>query len=219
MQSFSARLLAVPLFQGFSRLDFLDIVEKTPLDFRTVQKGEVVVEQGRRAAELILLLVGEMQSEMESPQHSYRYVEQLAAPHTIQIERLFGLHNAYTRTFRATNEAQFAIIDKESVRRLLTAVPTFQINFFNALSTQAQNYDAHLWERPGATPELRFRQFLHARSLRPVGRKTLYIKMEELAEELRTTRLQVSHMLARLGEQGLVEHSRGAILIPRLEAL
>ena len=58
--TFSNRLLLVPLFQGFSRLDFLDIVEKTPFDFRTLKPKEIVVRQGDESHRLCILLGGEV---------------------------------------------------------------------------------------------------------------------------------------------------------------
>lgn len=216
---FSSRLFLVPLFQGFSRLDFLDIVEKTPLDFRTYRAGEVIVRQGDQPQSLCILLGGEAEAVAQDPEQTYVFSEKVRTPCTVQIEALFGLHNRYIHTFKACGEVQVLRIDKQSVRRLLMDYPAFQINFYNALSTLAQQRSARLWLRRRDTPEGRFRIFMHRRSLRPVGEKTLHIRMEDLALELGTTRLTVSRMLADLAARGVLEHSRGVIRIPELEKL
>ena len=57
--SFSNRLFPVPLFQGFSRLDFLDIVGKTRFDFHTLPNRATVVRQGDECLELTIILGGQ----------------------------------------------------------------------------------------------------------------------------------------------------------------
>ena len=68
--TFSDRLLHVPLFQGFSRLDFLDIVAQTPFDFRTLNPREVLFHQDSECRSLCIALGGEVQAVAESPDHS-----------------------------------------------------------------------------------------------------------------------------------------------------
>lgn len=217
--SFSNQLLVVPLFQGFSRLDFLDIVEKIPLGFKTFRPGDTIVRQGEECQSLCILLSGEAEAECTSPQGIYRFSEKIKAPWTIQIENLFGLHNRYARTFKALTEVKTITIDKQNVRRLLTGYPAFQINFYNALSTCAQQTSAMLWLQRSDVIEQRFYNFLKRRSLRPIGEKRLHIRMEDLATELGTTRLRVSQTLSRLSQEDILSYSRGIIIIPQIERL
>lgn len=217
--SFSNRLFLVPLFQGFSRLDFLDIVEKTPLDFLSLKPREVLLHQNDESRSLYIVLGGEVESEVDSPDHSYRFCEQLKAPWVVQPECLFGLHNRYTCTVRALTETQVVRLDKRSVRQLLIKYPVFQINFYNMVSTYAQHTVWMLWQKRRTTIEDRFRAFMQRRSLRPVGRKLLYIRMEDLALELGTTRLRVSQMLAQMANDGILSYSRGVVTVDALEKL
>lgn len=219
MPLFSNRLLLLPLFQGFSRLDFIDIVEKTPFDFRTIMPKGIIVSQGRTCECLCMVLNGEMSVETESPEHTYRLAEYVNAPHIIQIENLFGLHNKYTHTYRAQSEVQLVMLDKQSVRQLLVAYPAFQINFYNAISTCAQSREVMLWSKRSDTVEGRFHTFLLRRCLRPIGPKQLKIRMEDLASELGATRLRVSQMLADLAARNKIVYSRGIIHIQSLENL
>ncbi len=216
---FSNKLLLVPLFQGFSRLDFLDIVEKVPLDFHTYKAKEVVVKQNDECQSLCIVLGGKICVETENPEHTYLFQEELQAPVVVQIEHLFGLHNRYTRTIRAKEQVNVVRINKQDVRMLMTKYPTFQINFYNTLSSYAQRVSAQLWIQRKDTLEGRFRVFAQKRSLRPNGEKTIRIKMEDLAHELGATRLSVSNMLAQLNQKGLLTNSRGTIHIFKLEEL
>ena len=217
--SFSNRLLIVPLFQGFSRLDFLDIVEKIPLGFKTYKPGSTIVAQEEESHSLCILLSGEAEAEVVSPQGIYRFTEKIKAPYTIQIENLFGLHNRYARTFKASTDVQTVTISKQNVRQMLINYPAFQINFYNALSTCAQQSTAMLWLQRSNKLEHRFYNFLKRRSLRPIGEKKLHIRMEDLALELGTTRLRISQALSNMAEKNILSYSRGIIIIPQIEKL
>lgn len=215
---FSNRLLLVSLFQGFSRLDFLDIVEKVPLDFQTYKQRETIVRQDEDGKSLCILLGGEVEVEVESPEHTYRLVERIRAPWVIQLESLFGLHNRYTRSVRACEEAQVVRISKQSVRQLLMRYPAFQINYYNALSTYAQRLSSLQWQQRYERLDERFLFFMQRRVLRPTGSKRLYVLMEVLAHELGATRLRVSQMLSELAKRQVLTYSRGVIIIPSFEA-
>lgn len=217
--SFSNRLFLLPLFQGFSRLDFLDIVEKTPFFFKTLQPGAVLFRQGDTCESLCLVLRGEIETDVKSLDDTYHFKEYFAAPWVVQPERLFGYHNLYACTVRAQTETQIVMLDKQSMRNLLMRYPVFQINFYNMISTAAQNAIRQLWMIRSHTLPERFKHFLQLRSMSPVGRKELLIRMDDLAQELGTTRLRVSQMLAELSRQGLLTYSRGAIHIPALEKM
>ena len=69
------------------------------------------------------------------------------------------------------------------------------------------------------TLEGRLAMFVLFKSLRPVGRKVLRVKMTDLATMLCTSRLTLSHMLHSLSSRGLIEFSRRHIVIPSLENL
>lgn len=217
--SFSNLLLRVPLFQGFSRLDFLDIVAQTPFDFQTLKPHDVLFHSGDESRTLCMALGGEMELEADSPDHRYRLTEYVAAPWVVEPIVLFGLHNRYTRTYRAASTLHVVGLSKQSVVHLLSSYPAFQINFYNLLSTQAQHFERQNWLT--ATPSLResFAQFVRERSLRPVGKRLLQVKMVDLAEALGTTRLNVSHLLAELEREGAVSTSRGRIEINDLQLL
>jgi len=217
--SFSNRLLLVPLFHGFSRLDFIDLVEKTPFDFQTYKHGKPIIEQGTLAKSLAILLQGSVTCETESPDHSYTLSEPLNAPCVLQPECLFGLHNTYIRSVKAKEKAQIVWLAKQDVRCLILSQPAFQINFYNMLCSIAQSSHRQLWQAQQKSLEERFKLFVSQRSIRPVGERTLRIMMTDLAREIGTSRLSVSKMLANFEEQGKLTYARTIIHIHALENL
>lgn len=217
--SFSNRLFLLPLFQGFSRLDFLDIVEKTPFAFKTLSPGEILVRQDENCDSLCMILRGDIETDVTSLDGTYHFIEKFTAPCVVQPERVFGFDTRYSCTVRALTEAQTVLLDKQSVRLLLLQYPVFQINFYNLISTTAQNAIRQLWMIRSSSLYERFKHFVQLRSLSPVGMKTIRIRMDDLAQELCTTRLRVSRLLAEMSASGLLDYSRGAIHIHALEKL
>ncbi|MDD6538799.1 MAG: helix-turn-helix domain-containing protein, partial [Bacteroidales bacterium] len=97
--------------------------------------------------------------------------------------------------------------------------PAFRMNFLNAISTDLQHFETKLWNTRQEDTESRFAEFLRNRCIRPVGRKKLHIKMEDLATELGVTRLKVSKMLANMEEKQWLTYTRGNITVKALELL
>lgn len=216
---FSSKLLLLPLFQGFSRLDVMDIVEKVPLDFHTYSPSESLLTQGEECRTLRFLFGGRVWAVKENAERTYVFRESMTAPWVVQPERLLGLHNRYTLSLQADSEAQTVEIPKQNVLSLLQVYPVFHLNFVNMLSSEAQRREQLLWMRRADSLTDRFRMFLHSRSLRPVGCKVLRIRMTDLADELGATRLRVSNMLAELAREGRLRYSRGEIVVPAFERL
>lgn len=217
--AFSDRLLLLPLFQGFSRLDFLDIVGKTAFDFQTLAPGHLLVRQGDECEGLCIVMNGDVTLETCSPDQTYRFEEELKAPYVVQLECVFGLHNRYRHSVRALTETRAVKLDKQSLRKLLLVNTTFQINFYNALCTQAQHTGLQVWQSLPEDLVERFAQFVMARSTRPVGAKKVYVRMEDFAQQLGVTRIRVSRMLAQLATEGLVSYSRASTTVPAIEKL
>ncbi len=207
-------LLELPLFQGISYSDFLEIADHVRLSQRKEKKGVIIAEQGDSCNNLFFIMSGRVVSVRESDCHRFKLTEELPTPTIIQPEALFGLRTRYSRSYITLENVHLIEISKAVLRDVLILYPTFRINFFNTLSTQVQQREAKLWRKNPSDLQNRFRTFLLARVERPAGKKELHITMDTLAEELNTTRLNVSKMLSVLQESGLIEAHRGKIEIP-----
>lgn len=212
-------LLLLPLFQGLSREDFLNIAGSIRLAFRRIESRQTLFEQDEVCQTLCFVLKGRLQVTTRSDDHAYSLTEWYDRPVVIQPEALFGRHTRYSRTFGVEAGAEILEIDKAAVRDVLFDYPTFRINFLNYLSAQMERLGRHTRRTVAADVDERFAQFVFARSWHPAGPKQVIIKMQRLAEELHETRLTISQMLRRLSDRGLVETGRGHIDIPHLELL
>ena len=217
--NFFNRLIGIPLFQGISRDDFMNIATKIHFDFRTYKPDEVIVRRDQPCGDLICIIQGTIAKEMHADDGSYVFRELSDKPTVIQPDRLFGRFPFYSANFVAVKETSVLIVPKAEVRDILFNYITFHLNFINFICSAKQVWEGRLWKRLPEPLEERFVHFLLARSTRPAGYKELCIGMVELANELVTTRLNVSKMLNKLKEENLIYLRRGHIVIPEIEKL
>lgn len=217
--NFFQRLVNIPLFQGISRDDFISIASKVHFDFHTYKSGEVIVRADDSCNELFCIISGTLCKETRANDGSYLFRETFDRPLVIEPERLFGLRPRYTSSYIAQHETTALSIPKAEVRDILFGYVTFHINYLNSICSAKQQWEGRLWKRFPDPVEDRFLHFVTMRATRPAGFKEIEIGMVELANELVTTRLNVSKMLNKLKEDNIIYLSRGLIRIPELEKL
>lgn len=216
---FSHRIIELPLFLGLSQSEITAIMGHTRFGFTQVAEGMPVVKEHDACSHLYFLRKGTLRVETVADDHGYRLVEEVGAPTLLQPEHLFGLHQHYTSTFTAQTDCQFITLEKSEVIRLTTEFTIFRLNFFNLLTTRIQKRERTLWHTPSETLAGRITRFISARCQDTKGKKTLYIKMTRLAEELNDSRLDISHALNDMQANRWLTLHRGRIQIPQLELL
>jgi len=211
------KLLETPLFQGISKTDLHEIVGKTKFGFIKYEAGKVIVRADSYCNEIQFLLNGTLEMITDSMDHSYTMTEYLSAPHQIQLQRLFGIRQRYTSTFKAKTPCNLMTLSKTEVVKLYNTYEVFRINIVNQLATDYQKLADRQFAVQGETLRSRIIHFFLSHSLVPSGEKFLKIKMNTLAEELNDSRLNVSIELNKLQKEGLIELSRGMIHILAME--
>lgn len=212
-------LLALPLFQGLGRRDLEEVVAHTKFEFSKSLPNECIVAESEICNQLRFIINGEVTVKTEADDHGYRIIEEITAPEIIQPERIFGLRQRYSHSVYAKTPCAIMSIDKNDVMNLSDKYTIFRINLMNYISTKAQKGEQELWRQPPTTLSMRITRFLEQRCIRPAGKKTIYIKMTRLADELNDSRLDISRALNEMEGQGLLELHRGRIEVPALEEL
>jgi len=213
------RLLELPLFQGMSRGDLETVAEHTRFNIVNIAEGRAVVRDGDTCNSLVFLMRGTMCAESVSDDRKYCLAEEIQAPDLIQPERLFGLTQRYTRTFRAATDCEFLCISKQEAMRLSHKFEIFRLNLLNILCTQTQKTARNPWRKHPQDIRGKIARFIETRCSRPAGKKTLYIKMEQLGQEINESRLNVSRELNAMNSEGVISLKRGEIYVPALERL
>ena len=213
------RLQQFVLFQGMSRNELLQLAGNTRFGFQKMQEGKTVVREGEACQQLYFMVSGEVAVTSMGSDHSYRMVEYFSAPWMFEPEALFGMSPRYRHTVSTHTDVHFITLTKDEVLRLLDDFLIFRLNLLNLMATVAQRHAQRRWLRSARTLEEQIIRFFVDHSVYPAGRKELYILMQQLANEVGTTRLRVSQQLGILQQQGHLQLFRGRIVIPALEHL
>lgn len=213
------KLLQLPLFQGLCQDDFTAILEKVKLEFTKYNAGQCFARQNKPCNKLIFILQGVIRSESVDKEHNYVLYEVFDSPQIIEPYSLFGMFPQYTASYYAQTEVSTVSIHKSYILSELNRYEIFQLNYLNAISNRAQNVYRKLWNTHIGNTAEKIVNFLQLRCTRSAGEKTLHIKMEDLAALIDDTRINVSKVLNRYQEEGLIQLRRKEIHIPALEKL
>ena len=104
------KLLQFPLFQGMSYAELMQVVAHTKMGFVKMTAGQRIVREGDVCNPLYFLINGTMKAETGSDGHSYSVEEDISAPYMIQPERLFGMYQRYSSSFKTVTPCHFRSI-------------------------------------------------------------------------------------------------------------
>ena len=213
------RLLQFTLFQGMSHADLMEVAGHTKFGFHKLAAGKRIVNEGDDCLQLLFLTHGTVRCETRNDGNAYRVEETIKAPYTLQPERLFGLNQRYTTSFKTLTLCNLFSIDKQEVLLLLETQLVFRLNLLNIMATESQRLRHHAWRTAPKSLRERLVRFFFAHCLYPAGPKTFHILMQQIADELNDSRLDISHALNDMQHDELLSLHRGRIEIPLLERL
>lgn len=210
------KLLQLPLFQGMSKFDLTDILEKVKIHFNKYEPGSCLVRQDTPCNQLIFVLDGEVQIESNDKTHKYTLWENFKSPNVIEPYSLFGMRPYFTASYTAVTEVNTLNIDKSYILNELCRYEVFNLNYMNMLSNRSQVIYNKLWNAHIGKTRDKIINFLLLRCMTPYGAKKLSIRMEDLARLIDDTRINVSNVLNDLQNRGLIQLGRRTFSIPEL---
>lgn len=213
------RLLELPLFQGMSRNDLEQVTATTKFRYITYARGKTLVTEGDTCDKLLFLIKGMTSATGHADDNGYSITETVSAPDILQPERIFGLTQRYTRTFRAITDCDLISLGKMEALALADKYEIFRLNLLNIICTQSQRLTRFPWRTQPSDIRHKIARFIETRCLRPAGGKTVRIKMERLAEEVNESRLNVSRTLNSMDAEGIISLKRGIIQVHALEKI
>jgi CRP-like cAMP-binding protein len=213
------QLLRFSLFQGMSHADLMEVVTHTKLGFLKLSTGKYLVKEGDSCTHLSFLTHGSLLCEKVSDDGACKVVEYIKAPYIVQPDRLFGLSQRYTSTFKAHSHCNFITIDKQEVLLLLETQLVFRLNLLNVMATESQRLHRRAWRSAPANLRERLVRYFFSRCNYPAGAKTFYVLMKQIANDVNDSRLDVSRALNDMQRDQQLTLHRGRIEIPLLERL
>lgn len=212
-------LLQLPLFQGMSMTDFHSILLKTRMDFQKVSPGETILTAGTRCTEFIFILNGTVESIRKGESGLFTFSEELAAPYLLEPQSMFGMSAQYLHTYRTVTPCSLLRIEKQNVYSELGKSNIFRMNLLNMISNKAQTAGSYIWRAHPTTIRQKIILFISCLSNTQSGQKRISIRMEDFADIIDATRINVSRELNRLEEAGAVVLKRKEIIVPDMEKL
>jgi CRP-like cAMP-binding protein len=201
-------LLQLPLFQGMSRTELSEVVEKVKLHFLRIEAKKKIFSQGESCDKLVFLLSGELTSEIHAPCGTFSLIETFDKPQMIEPYSLFGKRPSYKATYTAKSDVSLLTIDKQYIYGVLDKYEVFRMNLLNLLSNKAEQLHTHIWSISPQPLEGRLAHFVRSLCTTPHGPKALRIKMDDLATLLDDTRLNISRVLNKWQQSGIIEMHR-----------
>ena len=202
-----------------ARDDLQQIVAHTKFDFFKHPANANVITDGDRCEAVVIMTHGIISMEKWSDDRGYSILETLKAPFILQLEHLFGLHQRYSATFTTLSPCNFISISKQEIMFLFEQFDVFRINYLNILAAKAQKAQSRIWHPALTDDRSRIVNFFLSHCIHPAGRKEFTILMTRLATEINASRLDVSRVLNKMQQEGLIELHRGRIIIPEMHQL
>lgn len=220
MQQISAaELVRLPLFMGMSNADAVELADSYGLNCHWYASGKTIVEEDKTVDQLLIIYNGRAKRESWANNRRWKLTEVVEAPVVLQAERLFGLSTYFAASFRSYGGCAILEVPKSSVYRLLQQSEIFRFNFINMLSSELQRRSRLTQKTRGGNVEMRLCHFVEQISSFPTGQKDISITMNQLSEELATTRLNISKALHSLENKNLIKVKRGHLIVPSIGLL
>jgi len=219
MQLNYKKLSELPLFLGLSEKDIKEITRTTRFNLRHHKKGSVIANEGEACTALISVVEGWIDIETYADNRSYHLAERVQAVQMLEPDKLFGLSPHYLSTCKAHTTCESICISKEELTQLFERYIIIRINFLNMICRRTQIIERLPWQHKKKDICEQIVTFIKSRAIYPAGHKELHVKMAQLAEELNTSRLEISNALNALNAADKIILHRGVIEIPALQLL
>jgi len=212
-------LTSLPLLQGASGSDIIQILDKVAYDISSIDDGEHIIEQGESCQQLVYLIEGTLLAKTTSREYGYTFTENIQAPAVIEPDILYGIQRQYSSQYTTVGQCKVFLIPKRDVNRMFAGIEVFRLNYLNLLSTLSVRRRKQMLSSP--TPDLRTRVtfFFKYHAVNPSGQKHFNIRKVDLSNYLGVSRDVLSKVLHEMQDEGLIHIDRNHIDIPKLENL
>lgn len=213
------RLLSLPLFTGMTTGELTQMLAHIHMEFQQYEAGEVIVAQDDRCNKLIYVLKGKVKAEYIDHEHHFVLQEFIDYPFVIEPYNMHGLVQKYEHTYMTEERTDTVMISKQEFHAIMLNYRIPRMNIMNLLCAKVQKAEQLLRQNEPKTVEDKIVQFIRRYSITGKGTKQLQIKMENLANHIQETRINVSNVLKEWNQQGLIKQGRGSFQVTNVEGL
>jgi len=212
------KMQLLPLMQGLTLQEFNNIIVNLKLDFNQWNEGDVIVNQGDQCNNLIYVIDGVTECELHDEHIPMILTETIdTMPHLLEPYNLFGVKRSYERTYSfRTPGATFTINRDYFVHHMLSNM-IIRSNYVNYLCNTLRKSKTLQQITCHRGVEEKLIAAITSYCISTTGEKNVKTKMNDLANLIDETRLNVSGILNQWKEMGLIELRRFGFTIKRME--
>ncbi|MBO4565584.1 MAG: Crp/Fnr family transcriptional regulator [Bacteroidaceae bacterium] len=214
------RMQSLPLLQGLTMQEFSDLIMNLKLDFQQWEEGDLIVGQGDRCNNLIYVIDGTFESELHDETTALILSEVCTSvPHLIEPYNLFGVKRSYERSYVFKSSGSTFSISREFFMQRMLHNNIVRSNYINFLCNNLRKANALRTAVPHENIEEKIKSVIASFCLCSNGEKNVRVKMSDLADLVDETRLNVSSVLNKWNDQGLIELRRYGFRIKDFDRL
>ncbi len=213
-QTMFERLQSLPLLMGLSVNELMKIVEEIDFAFEKFYDGYTFVNQWDKCDKILFVLNGEIcayKRDDANDMHLHEYFS--PKNYLIEPQNLWGMRQKYERTYSFTNEGNICAIEKKQFNYLLSNYEIVKTNFLSLICNRLQ-YTTDILHQPfPKNSDDKIKRLFKLHKIAFNGKTFIKIKMNQLADIISDTRLNVSKSLNEWESKGLISLKRGLIII------
>mgnify|MGYP002853072460 FL=1 len=214
------KMQMLPLLQGLTLQEFNQLIINLKLDFNQYGEGSTIVGQGERCNSLIYIISGSFEAEYHDDKRALILSETISTtPHLIEPYNMFGVKRTYERTYTSMDDVSTFSISREFFINKMLSIPILRSNYINYLCNNLRkSKESERFNHP-ANIEQKMITALRSFCLFDNGEKNVRMTMNDLADMIDETRLNVSGVLNKWKKDKQIELRRYGFTIKNLETL
>ncbi|WP_103927331.1 Crp/Fnr family transcriptional regulator [Petrotoga sp. SL27] len=219
MDNYIDKIGKLRIFKNFSEAELLKIFGSVRYSIKKFSKGSLIHTSGEKVEKLMILIDGEVITEMIDFNGKILEVERMKSPDVLASALLFSKNNILPVDVLAVKDVAMLYIEKGDLIRLFQSNNALLLSFLEDIGEKFQFVTAKL--RVNSFHTIREKITMYLLNLYNQQNKSseLYIPLtlEELANLFGVTRPSLSRAFSQMQKEGLFVKSRNKIILKKLK--
>ncbi|MDK2907212.1 MAG: hypothetical protein PWQ66_1173 [Petrotoga sp.] len=219
MDSYIDKIGKLKIFKNFSKAELMKIFGNVRYSIKKFSKGSLIYTSGEKVEKLMILIEGEVITEMVDFNGKILEVERMKSPDILASALLFSKDNFLPVDVLAVKDVAMLYIEKEDLIRLFQSNNVLLLSFLEDIGEKFQFVTAKL--RVNSFHTIREKITMYLLNLYNQQNKsselTIPLTLEELANLFGVTRPSLSRVFSQMQKEGLFVKSGNTIILRKLK--
>lgn len=204
----------------FKNIDNIEVkIQNINHRIKEYKKGFLIAQTGDLCNDLIIIIEGEIKTEMIDNSGKLLKIEDLKAPQTLAIAFIFGQNNTFPVNITASTNVKLLYIPKESLITLFMKEEQLLKNFLNIISNRAQFLSNKVRMVSFKSLKGKIANYILSKAGDYLNSIELNNTQQELADIFGVARPSLARTLSEMEESGLIKYEKKTITILNREEL